>query len=187
MALTSNVMNRFLVGETMSEQSQGVIKIKPSLVPFVWKGVTVILLGLVLYTAVLALRPRYLPYLPSPIPQYAVLILVGLGFSSALIGVVRRNMFTYLITESDLIVQKQLLSRNIRRIPFTSLSDIEVSQTLIGRLAGYGNIAPVTKSGYGLVRGIDRNENVVAEMTNVPNPNKVADLIISRSSIKLKS
>jgi uncharacterized membrane protein YdbT with pleckstrin-like domain len=95
-------------------------------------------------------------------------------------------MFTYLITESDLIVQKQLFSRNIRRIPFTSLSDIEVSQTLIGRLAGYGNIAPVTKSGYGLVRDMDREENVVAEMINVPDPSKVADLIIARSSITPK-
>lgn len=170
----------------MSEQSKPVIKIKPSLVPFVWKGVTIILLGLVLYTAVLAFHPRYSPYLPSSTPDYAVLSLVALGFFSALIGVVRRNMFTYFITESDLIVQKQLFSRNIRRIPFTSLSDIEVSQTFIGRLAGYGNIAPVTKSGYGLVRGMDRNENVVAEMTNVPNPNKVADLIISRSSITSK-
>jgi hypothetical protein len=81
-------------------------------------------------------------------------------------------------------VQKQLFSRNIRRIPFSSLSDVEVSQTFIGRLAGYGNIAPVTKSGYGLVRGMDRTENVVAEMTNVPNPDKVADLIIARASIK---
>ena len=174
----------------MLEQSKADIKIKPSLVPFVWKGVAIILLGLVLYAAVLAfqlrLQPRYLAYLPSSILDYAVLSLVGLGFIGVLIGVVRRNMFTYLITESDLIVQKQLLSRNIRRIPFTSLSDVEVSQSPIGRLAGYGNIAPVTKSGYGLVRGMDRKENVVAEMTNVPNPNKVADLIIARSSITSK-
>jgi uncharacterized membrane protein YdbT with pleckstrin-like domain len=130
------------------------------------------------------LASLYPSYLPSPTLDYAVLAVVGLGFLVVLVGVARRNMFTYLITDADLIVQKQLFSRNIRRIPFSSLSDVEVSQTFIGRVVGYGNIAPVTKSGYGLVRGMDRAENVVAEMTNVPNPDKVADLIIARASIK---
>jgi uncharacterized membrane protein YdbT with pleckstrin-like domain len=172
----------------MSEHSGPVIKIKPSLAPFAWKGFVLILLGVILYVATSAykaqLQSLYPGYLPSSILDYAVLGLVGLGFLGVLVGVARRNMFTYIITDTDLIVQKQLFSRNIRRIPFSSLSDVEVSQTLIGRLAGYGNIAPVTKSGYGLVRGMDRTENVVAEMTNVPNPDKVADLIIARASIK---
>jgi hypothetical protein len=172
----------------MSEHSGSVVKIKPSLVPFAWKGFVLILLGVVVYVATSAykgqLQSLYTGYLPSSILDYAVLGLVGLGFLGVLVGVARRNMFTYLITDADLIVQKQLFSRNIRRIPFSSLSDVEVSQTLIGRLAGYGNIAPVSKSGYGLVRGMDRAENVVAEMTNVPNPDKVADLIIARASIK---
>jgi uncharacterized membrane protein YdbT with pleckstrin-like domain len=172
----------------MSEQSKSVIKIKPSLVPFTWEGVVLILLGLAMFVASLAFKAElaslYQIYLPSSTLDYAVLALVGLGFLVVLVGVARRNMFTYLITDVDLIVQKQLLSRSIRRIPFSSLSDVEVSQTFIGRLVGYGNIAPVTKSGYGLVRGMDRMENVVAEMTNVPNPDKVADLIIARASIK---
>jgi len=151
------------------------------------------LLGFALYLALLALQPSFqlrffhYPPFPSHILEYAILSIVGLGFLGVLTGFVHRNMFTYIITDTDLIVQKQLLSSNIRRIPFTSLSDIQVSQTIIGRLAGYGNIAPVTKSGYGLVRGMDRKENVVAEMTNVPNPSKVADLIIARSSITSKS
>jgi uncharacterized membrane protein YdbT with pleckstrin-like domain len=172
----------------MSEQSKSVIKIKPSLVPFAWEGVVLILLGLAILVASLAFKTElaslYPIYLPSSTLDYAVLALVGLGLLVALVGVARRNMFTYLITDVDLIVQKQLLSRSVRRIPFSSLSDVEVSQTFIGRLVGYGNIAPVTKSGYGLVRGMDRMENVVAEMTNVPNPDKVADLILARASIK---
>jgi uncharacterized membrane protein YdbT with pleckstrin-like domain len=99
-----------------------------------------------------------------------------------LIGAVRRNMYTYQITDSDLIIQKQLLGRSLRRIPFISISDVEVSQSIAGRLARYGNIVPITKSGYGLVRGMDKSENKVAEMTNVPNPDKVANLILSRAS-----
>ena len=100
-----------------------------------------------------------------------------------MVGAVRRNMLTYLISDRDVVVQKQLLQRSVRRIPFASISDLQVSQTLIGRLAGYGNIAPVTKSGYGLVHGMERAENVVQEMINVPKPDKVADLIMSKVSM----
>jgi uncharacterized membrane protein YdbT with pleckstrin-like domain len=103
-----------------------------------------------------------------------------------LIGVVRRNMYTYILTDSEMVVQKQLLSRSVRRIPYASLTDVEVSQTIIGRMAGYGNIAPVTKSGYGLVRGVNRAENLVSEMANVPNPDKVADIILTRASLTPK-
>ena len=168
----------------MSDSSK-LIKIKPSLAPYVWKGVVLIVLGLVIYVAVDAI-----PLLPVPIPipnlgslvSYAGLAFLALGLLGCLVGAVRRNMFTYLISDRDVVVQKQFLRRSVRRIPFTSISDLQVSQTLIGRLMGYGNIAPVTKSGYGLVRGEDRAENVVQEMINVPKPDKVADLIMSRSS-----
>jgi uncharacterized membrane protein YdbT with pleckstrin-like domain len=158
-----------------------VIKIKPSLLPFIWKGLVLVLLGLVFYAGILAFQLGSRSF--SLLLDYAILGLIGLGFLGILIGTVRRNAFTYLITSSDIVVQKQLISRSVRRIPFSSISDVEVSQTLIGRLAGYGNIAPVTKSGYGLVRGSDPAENKVAEMTYVPKPDKVAELIISRASI----
>ncbi len=159
---------------------QPVIKVKPSLVPFIWKGFILFALGFLLLVAISPLQVL-LP-IGSLLLTYAALGLMGLGFLGILVGVVRRNAFTYLITDSDVVVQKQLFSRTLRRIPFSSISDVEVSQSFIGRLAGYGNIAPVTKSGYGLVRGMDRTENMVAEMTNVPKPDKVAELIMSRVS-----
>ena len=156
------------------------IEIKPSLLPFTWKGFILILLAVLVYVVANAL-PLQLPSLGSLV-SYAVLGLLVLGILVVLIGVVRRNTFTYLITDSDIVVQKQLLSRSVRRIPFSSISDVEVSQSLMGRLAGYGNIVPVTKSGYGLVRGMDRAENLVAEMAYVPRPDKVAEIIMSRLS-----
>jgi uncharacterized membrane protein YdbT with pleckstrin-like domain len=165
----------------MSASGTQVIKIKPSLVPFTWKGFILVLLGLVLYLGILALQVQF--PISSLLLEYATLGLIGLGFLAILIGTIRRNAFTYIITNSDIVVQKQLISRSVRRIPFSSISDVEVSQSFIGRLVGYGNIAPVTKSGYGLVRGSDPAENKVAEMTYVPKPDKVADLIISRASI----
>jgi len=156
------------------------IKIKPSMVPFVWKGAVVILFGVAIYFVSSVIT--FPSSLPALFTQYLVLGLMALGFLGVLIGAVRRNTFTYLVTDQAVIVQRQLLSRNVRRIPFGSISDMQVSQSLVGRIAGYGNIAPVTKSGYGLVRGMDRAENMVAEMTNVPKPDKVAELILSRAS-----
>ena len=172
----------------MTEQSKTII-IKPSFIPYVWKGLALIVLGVIVY-ALAFMMP--LPFSFSSLSlasltlraliRYAGLALIVLGLLGVLVGAVRRNMFTYRISDRDVVVQKQLLRRSVRRIPFTSISDIQVSQTLVGRLARYGNIVPVTKSGYGLVHGIDRAENVVQEMLNVPKPDKVADLIMSKVS-----
>lgn len=171
----------------MPENSKPVIKIKPSLIPFIWKGFALVLVGFVVYVGTAAVQSRLRSispvYIPPSVLNAVFLGLVGLGLLAILFGVVRRNMFTYILTDSEMMVQKQLFGRSIRRMPFASLSDIEVSQTLVGRIAGYGNIIPVTKSGYGLVRGIDRSENIVAEMTNVPNPDKLADAILARASL----
>ena len=142
--------------------------------PFVWKGFLVVLLGLVVFGV------SFLFSSAGFLLRYAALGLVGLGVLGMLIGVVRRNAFTYLITDSDVVVQRQLLRRSVRRIPFSSISDVQVSQSIVGRLARYGDVVPVTKSGYGLVRGTEPGENIVAEMADVPSPDEVADLIMSR-------
>ena len=162
----------------MSAQAKEDIKIKPSFVPFAWKGFVVVLLGLVVF-GVSFLFESSLSSVGSLL-RYVALGLVGLGVLGMLIGVVRRNAFTYLITDSDVVVQRQLLRRSVRRIPFSSISDVQVSQSIVGRLANYGDIVPVTKSGYGLVRGTEPGENIVAEMADVPSPDEVADLIMSR-------
>ena len=174
----------------LSDESK-LIKIRPSLAPYTWKGFTLIILGFVVYVAASRLplpSPPVPTQVPIPVPAvttlvgYFGLLLMGLGLLGVLFGAVRRNMYTYIISDRDVVVQKQFLRRNIRRIPFSSISDIQVSQTIIGRIVGYGNIAPVTKSGYGLVKGTQKGENVVQEMINVPKPDKVADLIMSRAS-----
>jgi len=157
----------------LSAEAKQDIKIKPSFVPFVWKGFLVVLLGLVV------LGVSFL-FKSLSVLGYAALGLVGLGLLVMLIGIVRRNAFTYLITDSDIVVKRQLLRRSVRRIPFSSISDVQVSQSIVGRLAKYGDVVPVTKSGYGLVRGTEPGEKIVAEMVDVPNPDKVADLIMSR-------
>ncbi len=146
--------------------------------PFAWKGFVVVLLGLVVYVVSFLFQSPLSS--AGSLLRYAALGLIGIGLLGVLIGVVRRNAFTYLITDSDVVVKKQLLRRSVRRIPFSSISDVQVSQSIVGRLAKYGDVVPVTKSGYGLVRGTEPGENIVAEMVDVPNPDKVADLIMSR-------
>jgi uncharacterized membrane protein YdbT with pleckstrin-like domain len=161
-----------------------VVKIKPSLIPFTWKGLVLLLLAAIVYALALTFQLQ-IPAIGS-LATFVVLGLLGLGLLSILVSLARRNAFTYTLTDSDIVVEKKLFSRSVRRIPFSSISDIEVSQTFIGRLAGYGTIAPVTKSGYGLVRGMERDENIVAQMTNVPKPDKVAEMIMSRISVTPK-
>ena len=146
--------------------------------PFAWKGFLVVLLGIAVF--VVSLVFQFPSASAASLLRYAALALIGIGLLWVLIGVVRRNAFTYLITDSDLVVKRQLLRRSVRRIPFSSISDVQVSQSIVGRLARYGDIVPVAKSGYGLVRGAEHGENIVAEMADVPNPDKVADLIMSR-------
>ena len=170
----------------MSTGSNQLIRIKPSLVPYVWKGLVAAALGGILLVVVLSVQ---LPLSSDiqPLLAIASLGLLAVGLLALLTGVVRRNMYTYQITDSHIIIQKQLLRRSVRRIPFTALSDVEVSQSFAGRLARYGNIVPISKSGYGLVHGVDPTENFVAEMINVPDPDKVANLIMSRASLMVKA
>jgi len=160
------------------------VVIKPSLVPFTWKGLVLIALAFVLLAATFVFQ-AYLRLFSNlgPLSILASLGLAGLGFLMIVIGIVRRNMYTYQLTNSHILIKKQLLGRSIRTIPFASVSDVEVSQSLAGRLAKYGDLVPITKSGYGLVRGMERTENIVAEMTNVPNPDKVAAMIMARVSM----
>jgi membrane protein YdbS with pleckstrin-like domain len=162
----------------LSVQAKQDIRIKPSFVPFAWKGFVVVLLGLVVFGV--SFLFKFSLSSAGSLLGYVALGLVGLGVLCMLVGVVRRNAFTYLITDSDVVVQKQLLGRSVRRIPFSSISDVQVSQTLVGRLARYGDVVPVSKSGYGLVRGTEPGERLNAEMVDVPNPDKIADLIMSR-------
>jgi membrane protein YdbS with pleckstrin-like domain len=170
-----------------AEPTDGVVRIKPSLLPFAWKGLLVLVIGL----AILVGSFMFQPPPTFPFAGDYVLSLIGLGAMAVgalmvLIGAIKRNVYTYQITNSGIIIQKQLLRRTVRRIAFASLSDVEVSQSLIGRLAGFGNVVPISKSGYGLVHGVDPTENFVAEMKNVPNPDRVANLIMSRASLMVK-
>ncbi len=73
--------------EVMSAERRTVIRIKPSLVPFAWKGLLVIMLGLVLSVGLFVFQ-SLLPFLFGfgYLLTFAGLGLVGLGFLMVLIG-----------------------------------------------------------------------------------------------------
>jgi membrane protein YdbS with pleckstrin-like domain len=171
-----------IVGLILRTESKQIVKVKPSLFPFTWKGVVIAFLGVLLLAGSLTFESLLMIWSASALASRASLSVIAIGALIVLVGAARRSMYSYQLTDSHIVIQKQLFGRSVRRIPFTSISDVEVSQSVVGRLVGYGNVVPVTKSGYGLVRGMDASENLVGEMTNVPNPDRVAGVIMTRAS-----
>ena len=80
----------FASRKVLSSQAKQEVRIKPSLVPFAWKGFVVVLLGIVVYGVSFVFR---FP-LPSAdfLLRYAALALIGIGLLGVLIGAVRRNV-----------------------------------------------------------------------------------------------
>jgi uncharacterized membrane protein YdbT with pleckstrin-like domain len=165
---------------TYPDYSGGLL-IKPSYVPFVGRWITAILL---IFFAFAAVHTEGLLPIPSGamyLIDYALLIVGIISLLGTLLGVARRNAYSYTITNTGIIVKKQLFRRSVRQIPFTSISDVYVNQTIIGRLANYGNVVPVTKSGYGIVPEMEySSEATTSEMTDVSRPDEVAEIIMQR-------
>ena len=61
-----------------------------------------------------------------------------------------RRGFKYIITHDAVVIRGGLVSRIERSVILTSLADIIVVKPLIGRVAGYGHVIPVTASQLGL-------------------------------------
>lgn len=158
----------------------GGILIKPSYVPFVGRWLTVLILTL---SAFVAVKTNMFPALESAMSllDYVFLIIGSISLLGSLLGVARRNAYSYLITGTGIVVKKQLFRRNVRQIPFTSISDVYINQTIFGRLAGYGDIVPVTKSGYGIVHDMEySSEATTSTITDVSRPDEVAEIIMQR-------
>jgi len=116
------------------------------------------------------------------IVKAAIGLFVLLGVLALIIGAVRRNSCTYTLDGEGVTISRQLFSSYSRRIPYPAISDVSVSQSAIGRLVGYGDVIPVTKSGFGLMKDERYSgEAYVTQMTDVPNPNNIAQAIMDRA------
>jgi uncharacterized membrane protein YdbT with pleckstrin-like domain len=155
--------------------------VKPSYVPFLGRGFKSFLLAVILLVA--KSITSSLPGLVSLAVTVATVLFLLIGVVAFIIGAVRRNSYIYVLGDEGVPISRQLFSSYTRRIPYAAISDVQIFQSLVGRIFNYGDIVPITKSGFGLTAE-ERYapEAYVTEMTDTPNPKEVADLISSRIS-----
>jgi len=110
--------------------------LKPERMAFLWLflGVGVLMgLGLVFF--------RFFP----PVG----LFLTAVGILGLLITFFYSGAFTYYLTTKRIILYRRFITISSRQIQYDDLSDVMVDQGIIGRLFGFGNVIPITKSGLG--------------------------------------
>lgn len=57
--------------------------------------------------------------------------------------------FTYYLTSKRILLYKRFITISSRQVQYDDLSDVVVDQGILGRLFGFGNVIPITKSGLG--------------------------------------
>lgn len=82
----------------------------------------------------------------------------------------------YILTDRRIITQRGLLNTKKSYMPYNTIQDISSSQSIIGRLIGVGSISAYS--------AYDNNQ---IELKDIPNPDKVEDLIFSRMHNNLNS
>jgi membrane protein YdbS with pleckstrin-like domain len=80
----------------------------------------------------------------------------------------KRNSVRYKLTDSEIEIDRGLLSRTTRNIPLRAIQDVTVSAGIFQRLLGYGDII------------IDNSDDIRGTITlhNVHSPRKYADLLL---------
>jgi len=57
--------------------------------------------------------------------------------------------FTYYLTNKRIVIYRKFITISSRQIQYDDISDVVVDQGIIGRIFGFGNVIPITKSGLG--------------------------------------
>jgi uncharacterized membrane protein YdbT with pleckstrin-like domain len=172
-------------------------KFKPSLIPYLGKpvGLLVLSVGLFLFsqpdilTALLstAIPITSMKTLPTFEWLFSMLSLASLltgaiaGFSF-LLAIAYRNANTYFLTSNAIVIRRSFISRIRREISYAKISDVAVEQTFLGRIFGYGDVIPVSISGFGVIA----QERYAAErrldqLDSVKDPYWVAQFIMERT------
>ena len=79
-----------------------------------------------------------------------LLLLVLVGVLLLLATYYYSGAFTYYLTNKRIVIYRKFITISTRQIQYDDLSDVVVDVGIIGRIAGFGNVIPVTKSGLGL-------------------------------------
>jgi len=79
---------------------------------------------------------------------FILLVLLGLLFLIA--TYFYSGAFTYYLTNKRIVIYRKFITISTRQIQYDDISDVVVDVGIIGRIVGFGNVIPVTKSGLGL-------------------------------------
>ena len=80
-------------------------------------------------------------------------LIFGIVWFALLISIVEynRRTYTYGVSDKAIIMKRDFFfTRNQRRILYDNISDINLEQGVFGTLFRFGNVVPVTESGFGL-------------------------------------
>jgi uncharacterized membrane protein YdbT with pleckstrin-like domain len=104
-------------------------------------------------------------------------IITGISF---IIAQIYRNANTYLLTHDRIIIRRSLLSSIRREIPYSKISDVTIEQTLLGRIFGYGDVIPISISGFGIT-GQERypSEKRLDQLDSVAKPREISQRILT--------
>ena len=80
------------------------------------------------------------------IPAYNTIVFIF----GAFVTEIYRKSHRYIITNYRLILRGGMLIRKKRSLRYEKISDLGGEQGLLGRIFGFGNIIPITSSGFGL-------------------------------------
>jgi len=85
-------------------------------------------------------------YLTTFIPLYTLII----SFIGFFVVEIYRRSHRYFITNLRIVMKGGLILRRERTLRYDRIADVDYSQGILGRLFDYGNVVPITQSGFGL-------------------------------------
>jgi membrane protein YdbS with pleckstrin-like domain len=134
-----------------SEIERTIFTARPTML-FIKIGYLAAALGAILLTILLALLPFWtIPWYIS-LPLALALLLIPAYYH------IRRNMVSYTLTDSKVMIDQGLVARTTRNIPLRNIQDVTVSATILQRLLGFGNLIIDNASEQGgttILRNID--------------------------------
>ncbi len=124
------------------------VSVPAALLSVRWRGVAwTVLLGTIAIVGSVLLTDAGDPVrLQTALP----LILAAGGLLHMVAVDIWRRSHHYRITDFRIIFQGGVIVRKERQVRYDSLTDLDISQSVLGRLLDYGTIIPVTQSGFGL-------------------------------------
>jgi membrane protein YdbS with pleckstrin-like domain len=143
-----------------SEIERVLFTARPTLM-FIKIGYVAAALGAILLTILLALLLPSIHWYVS-LPLALALLLIPAYYH------VKRNMVSYTLTDSKIMIDQGLVARTTRNIPLRNIQDVTVSATILQRLLGFGNLIVDNAS----------EQGGTTVLRNIDDPRHHADLLL---------